>query len=149
MLALSLLLCAAGVKAMLGIKIEAIQISDNEYFCADACAFDDAFFQDDGTVCAAKELVVVLDDEGKVDPYGIDYVCAEAADPDWSTRPPKNGAEPDTCDLGESDASSPVGASCRENRINPNKSQNGTEVKVGPLEQLSEVKKMLGLPASQ
>lgn len=54
MLALSLLLCAAGVKAMLGIKIEAIQISDNEYFCADACAFDDAFFQDDGTVCAAK-----------------------------------------------------------------------------------------------
>ncbi|KAK9444745.1 hypothetical protein VB005_01809 [Metarhizium brunneum] len=150
MLALSFLLCAAGVKAMLGIKIDGVQISDNEYVCAEGCAFDGVFFQDDGSVCAVEELVVALNDDGKVDPNNMEYVCAEAAEASkayWSTRPRKNGEEPESCFLDEIDPSAPVKYICESKRLNKDKK---VDVNADPvLGQWSEVRKMLGLPPSQ
>lgn len=147
MLALSLLLCAAGVKAMLGIKVDSVHISDTQYICSNNCAFDGAFFQDDGGVCAMKELVVVIDKEGEEDPEELDFYCAEGASSNpharLSTRPPKNGEEPYSCDLYKIDPSPPERNGCEAQRLNGDNSQNTTEGNAGPvLEQWSEVKKM-------
>ncbi|EXU96462.1 hypothetical protein X797_010424 [Metarhizium robertsii] len=147
MLALSLLLCAAGVKAMLGFKIEAIKISDKQAFCSDNCAFEGAYFLNDGRVCAVKELVVQLNTAGLESPEPYKYTCAEAAltKGDRSTRPRKNGEEPRKCLLEDIDESSglPGGIQCALDRF----AGDGVELRL--VEQLSEVKKLLGLPASQ
>ncbi|KID66189.1 uncharacterized protein G6M90_00g068060 [Metarhizium brunneum] len=146
MLALSFLLCAAGVKAMLGIKVDGVEITDKEYVCADDCTFEGVWFGENGNVCAAKELVVVLHD-GKVNPKNIEYACAEAANPEWSTRPPMNGEEPESCFLDKIDPLSPVKYNCEAKRISKDKK---VDVNADPvLEQWSEVRKMLGLPPSQ
>lgn len=146
MLALSLLLCAAGVKAMLGIRVSAIQLKDGRIVCSDNCAIDEAYLADDGSVCGPQEVVVQLDNNGNEQFYPK-YVCAEAAStqPGWSTRPRKNGEEPDNCPPKELDKSSPIDAQCASTRMD---NSNG-KVEVRQLEQLAEVKKMLGLSASQ
>ncbi|KAF5128505.1 hypothetical protein E5D57_009445 [Metarhizium anisopliae] len=146
MLALSFLLCAAGVKAMLGIKIDGVEITDKEYICSENCAFGGAYFMDDGNVCATKELLAI-DEEGEVDPEDMGYICADLA-PGFSkpTRPLKDGEKPYACPLLEVEPSALIKYECYANRISSNK----TDVNADPvLGQWSEVRKMLGLPASQ
>ncbi|KAK8912830.1 hypothetical protein H634G_09313 [Metarhizium anisopliae BRIP 53293] len=143
MLALSLLLCAAGVKAMLGMEISSIQISDNQYFCPENCAFQGAYFGINQRVCALKELVVQLNTTGMANPDPrLKYNCAEAA---LTTRPREKGEEADHCRPKELDKSLPIDGQCSSFKFGDSKDN----VEVRPVEQLSEVLKLLGLPASQ
>ncbi|EFZ03844.1 hypothetical protein X797_012109 [Metarhizium robertsii] len=143
MLALSLLLGAAGVKAMLGIKVSTVQLSDNEIFCSDNCAFSGTYFGDDGSVCPEKEIVVQLDDKGVENPEPYKYVCAEAASktPGWSVRPRKNGEEPPSCDVQEVTKSLPMDAQCISNK------QFGSSGKL-EVAQWSDLKKQLELASA-
>ncbi|EFZ04453.1 hypothetical protein X797_006687 [Metarhizium robertsii] len=135
MLALTILLsAAAGVNAIIGGEVKAVQISETQFICADNCVFGGIYLAQKGHYCPAEE-VARFEKDGEVfipDPYdcrgsnqATGYVYAPLKDED------KDKIE--NCRLHTGDATDDY--ACTANRIVDG---GGTKIL-----QLSEVVEML------
>ncbi|KAH0593326.1 hypothetical protein MHUMG1_09048 [Metarhizium humberi] len=97
MLALSLLLSAVGVNAILGGEVAGVLVSDKEFFCANDCAYKDVFFEQGGKWCTRNDTTAIVNSEGLAHPR-YPHACAGSRVPEgWQERALKNGEEPKQC----------------------------------------------------
>ncbi|KID95209.1 hypothetical protein MAJ_08843, partial [Metarhizium majus ARSEF 297] len=97
MLALSLLLSAVGVNAILGGEVAGVLVSDKEFFCANDCAYKDVFFEQRGTWCTRNDTTAIVNSEGVAHPW-YPHACAGSPIPEgWQELALKNGEEPKQC----------------------------------------------------
>ncbi|KID82828.1 hypothetical protein MGU_09835 [Metarhizium guizhouense ARSEF 977] len=75
MLALSLLLSAVGVNAILGGEVAGVLVSDKEFFCANDCAYKGVFFERRGTWCTRNDTTAIVNSEGVAHPR-YPHACA-------------------------------------------------------------------------
>ncbi|KAF5130983.1 hypothetical protein E5D57_007332 [Metarhizium anisopliae] len=134
MLALTILLsAAAGVNAIIGGEVQAVQISNETHICADNCVYDGIYFAQQGYFCPVKE-VVRQEEGGKLrEWYPYDCRGAKPA-PRVVHAPLKDGEKPDNCTLNKGDATNIIQSACIADR----KVGSGTKIL-----QLSELAEML------
>ncbi|EJP61630.1 uncharacterized protein BBA_09402 [Beauveria bassiana ARSEF 2860] len=66
MIALSLLLgAAAGVSAMIGREISAVELTPNSFFCAEDCVHEGVYFSSLGNYCLEKDIIVNVNANGE------------------------------------------------------------------------------------
>lgn len=141
MFALTLLLsAAAGVNAILGGEVSAVQISEDSFICADDCVHEGVYFAQRGYWCPEKEIIVRVDAKGN-DDHWFPFDCTGAKLPNgYRERQRSNGDKPaPKCDVMKSIDTEP-------NLCASNKSGGG---KAGKTVQWSEVEKELKLVTSE
>ncbi|KAH0594456.1 hypothetical protein MHUMG1_07806 [Metarhizium humberi] len=103
MLALTILLsAAAGVNAIIGGEVHAVQISNTEHICADDCVYDGIYLAQKGYFCPVKE--VVRQEEGGKLREGWPYDCRGAKPATGVVHAPlKDKEAPKNCKLHDGD----------------------------------------------
>ncbi|KID73456.1 uncharacterized protein G6M90_00g062220 [Metarhizium brunneum] len=111
MLALTILLsAAAGVNAILGGEVQAVQISNTTHICADNCVYDGIYLAQKGYFCPVKE-VVRQEEGGKLREW-YSYDCRGAKPAPGVVHAPLKGKEaPRNCTLFPGDLTK-VSPSC-------------------------------------
>jgi hypothetical protein len=100
MLALTMLLsAAAGVNAILGGQIKAVELETGELFCAENCVNSGFYYSEAGYACPEGELVRKVDANGNGHKY-FPFDCADAKlGPGWTGRPLRDEDKVRECDV--------------------------------------------------